>query len=183
MIHAAAAKQLGFVLAASTCFMTKNLVESVECGKWYSTACLAEIDKRYDTSYTNDIKEQNPLWAEQEGFWVASSQSFDANGQPNQPTTFDPTNLATGFGLPYTRASSTAYVNITFSGSRRYEHRYGVLAPAPQDFCNQTVIPPAMNALAGGICGVNGYAFWTESYSTASHEKVGAKSGLPFLHR
>ena len=115
MIYPAAIKHLSLLLATSSCFMTNNLVESAPCGRWYSSSCLAESDKRYDTSYTNNIREQDSLWADQEGFWLATTKSYDSNDQPNQPMTFDPTNLATGFGLPHTRDISAAYVNITLS--------------------------------------------------------------------
>jgi len=174
MIYPAAIKHLSLLLATSSCFMTNNLVESAPCGRWYSSSCLAESDKRYDTSYTNNIREQDSLWADQEGFWLATSKSYDSNDQPNQPMTFDPTNLATGFGLPYTRDTSTTYVNITLSGSRYFEHRYKVYSPAPQEFCDKPVIFPAMNALSNGICGINGYASWIDSYATTGYEKDGS---------
>ena len=177
-MHSTAAKNLFFILATSTCFMTNNLVESVRCGKWYSTACLADIDKRYDTSYTNYIKEQNSLWADQEGIWIAESRVYNSSDLPAQPMMFDPTNLASGFGLPYTREKRTEFVNITMSGSRYYEHRYIVFEPAPQGFCDEPIVPPAKNALSGGTCGVNGYAAWAELYATTSHEKVNAKAFL-----
>ena len=173
MIYPAAIKHLSLLLATSSCFMTNSLVESAPCGRWYSSACLAESDKRYDASYTNNIRDQNPLWADQDGFWKATAKSYDSNDQPNQPIAFDPANLATGFGLPYTRDISTSYVNITVSGSRYFEHRYLGLSPAPQTFCDTPLSSfSAQNVLSNGICGVNGYASWTEAYATSSYEKV-----------
>jgi len=174
MIYPAGINHLPLLLATSTCFMTNNLVESVPCGQWYSSSCLAESDKRYDASYTNNIREQNSLWADQEGFWMATIKTYDSNDQPSQPLVFDPNNLASGIGLPYTRKIRTAYINITLSGSRYYDHRYRLNSHAPQDFCDKPVTPPAMNALSGGKCGINGFASWTEKYATTSYEKDGS---------
>ena len=176
MFYSAAAKHLFFIVATSTCFRTPVLVESVPCGRWYSSDCLAEEDKRYDDSYTNNIKEQDPLWADQEGFWMATAKDYDSKDQPNQPMVFDPTNLAGAMGLPYTRDTSISYVNITLSRSRYYDHTYSVLSAAPQEFCDKPVFPPKMNVLSNGTCGVNGYASWSENYATTSYEKVSSRN-------
>jgi len=174
MIYPAAIKYLSLLLATSPCFMKNSLVESAPCGRWYSSACLAETDKRYDASYTNNIRDQDPLFADQAGFWKATSKNYDSNDQPSQPSAFDPANLATQVGFPYKRDAKTSYVNITVTGSRYYEHRYTVYGAAPQEFCATPLSSnSAQNVLSNGTCGVNGYAAWAEQYATSSYEKDG----------
>jgi len=174
MIYPAAIKHLSLLLTTSPCFMTNSLVESTPCGRWYSSDCFAKSDKRYDASYSNTIRDQDPLLADLAGFWKATVKSYDSNDQPIQPIAFDPANLATLFGLPYKSDTKTEYVNITVSGSRYYEHRYSGYGAATQEFCDNPLSSfSAQNVLSNGTCGVNGYATWGETYSTSSHEKDG----------
>jgi hypothetical protein len=148
-------------------------VLAVQCGKWYSTACLAEEDKRYDEAYTNDLNKQEPLWTDLSGLWKADTTTFEADGSPIQPSHFNPVNASTSFGLPYTRDQTQSYFNLTTTGSRQYQHNYNVLKPAPQAFCDLPRGPGDRNVLAGGTCGVNGFATWSESTKVASYEKDG----------
>lgn len=175
MLLSSSVKNLLVTLAFSATFLPDTKVHAVKCGEWYSTDCLGDTDNRYDLDSTNDIVEQAPLWGEQAGYWRAVSSNFDSEGNPTQPMLFNPTNLEDGYGLPYKRDVTISYVNITFAGSRAYEHRLTINDPAPQEWCNANpAIPPAMNALNGGVCGVNGYASWTDSIKTSSYEKDGS---------
>lgn len=148
-------------------------VLSVQCGKFYSTTCLAEEDKRYDEAYTNDLNKQEPLWTNLSGLWKADTTSFEADGSPTQPSHFNPVNASTSFGFPYTRDQIQSYFNLTTTGSRQYQHIYNVLKPAPLAFCDLPRGPGDMNVLAGGTCGVNGFATWSENTRVASYEKDG----------
>jgi len=148
-------------------------VLSVQCGKWYSTACRAEEDKRYDEAYTNDLNKQEPLWTDLSGLWKVDTTSFEADGSPLQPSFFNPVNASTSFGLPYTRDQTQSYINLTTTGSRQYQHNYYVLKPAPETFCSSIGGRGDMNALNGGTCGLNGFASWAEEYRVASYEKDG----------
>ena len=47
-------------------FSTSSTVAAVECGKWYTSSCLAESDIRYDENASNDIKDQDDIWGRQE---------------------------------------------------------------------------------------------------------------------
>jgi hypothetical protein len=95
-------------------------VLAVQCGKWYSTACLAEEDKRYDEAYTNDLNKQEPLWTDLSGLWKADTTTFEADGSPIQPSHFNPVNASTSFGLPYTRDQTQSYFNHFFIRSEAF---------------------------------------------------------------
>lgn len=132
---------------------------AVRCGKWFSNACLGETDVRYDPDYTNTIKDQNPIWAKQEGFWIGTSIQYDGSGNIAQPQFVNPMQIR-GDVSPY--SSPEFYLNLTIVGSRLYSHNYLVLRPPPQDFCNQTVPAGLANAFAGQ-CGVNGFGVTSET--------------------
>lgn len=171
MLFSSSERNLVLSLALSATFR----VQAVKCGQWHSTECLGDTDKRYDPDFANSIVEQEALWGKQAGYWKGVTRSYDGNDVPTKPVMFDPTNLATGFGLPYKRDSSVAFANITFAGSRAYEQRYTIYAPANKTWCaDNPSIGPSMNALNGGECGVNGYASWTESVRVSSYEKDGS---------
>lgn len=143
---------------------------ALECGTWLTHACLGDIDDRYNPDYTNNIIEQNDLWSKQDGFWMVTQTSTQVI------THFNPFNLTATIGIPYDENEAVTFVNFTSSGSRRYEHRYVVYPPAPQDFCDLPVPPGSLNVLppfSGAVCGVNGYASFVEGFKTSTYEKDG----------
>jgi len=148
---------------------------AVQCGKWYSTKCLlADEDKRYDEDYPNDIVYQNNIWEDFSGYWILTERSYDENGDPQQPTPFNPRDISGSVGVPYTRSERKKFYNNTIVGSRLYEHSYSMFAPAPQSFCDEPLEPGYMNSLNGGTCGVNGYATYVDTYRVSTYEKDGS---------
>ena len=48
---------------------TATAVQATQCGKWYSSDCLADDDVRYDEDYTNNLVDLNPIWGKAAGYW------------------------------------------------------------------------------------------------------------------
>ena len=48
---------------------TTTSVHATQCGKWYSSDCLADDDVRYDEDYTNNLVDLNPIWGNAAGYW------------------------------------------------------------------------------------------------------------------
>lgn len=132
---------------------------------------MADNDKRYDPKYPNDVAIQNPLWNDLAGLWVVQEKWFHGDGTPQVPTPFKP--FTSGF--PYSRSEGfLSFVNATVSGSRYFEHKYSMNAPAPQAFCDEPLESGQANVLGEGTCGVNGRATWRDQYAVASYEKDGS---------
>ena len=132
-------------------------VEAVKCGKWYSTECKAKTDVRYDAEYTNNIKEQDPMWGHYEGYWKRKVLAFDESFAPKQPQVFNPADPRKSRGLPYTSDSIGSMLNVTIDGSRLTESAFYVYSPAPEWFCNQTDLEPGdLTVLDDGVCGETG---------------------------
>lgn len=51
-----------------------SVVEAVKCGTPLTTKCLSDSDVRFDADYTNDLKGQDPRWANLEGYWKVCVQ-------------------------------------------------------------------------------------------------------------
>lgn len=168
-------------LGLAALVLQTSSVGAVRCGKWFSNACLAESDTRYDDTVSNHFADQAPIWSRLHGYYKATAINYMVNGLPaDQPTHFF---QAFGTGFPYEVFPSIQYVNISTVGSRYREHRIGVNPPANQAFCNETVPPGALNVLdledTGAVCGVNGFIFYSEGFSTTSQEKDGRALQLP----
>lgn len=149
-------------------------VEAVKCGKWYSTECKAKTDVRYDAEYTNNIKEQNPVWVHYEGYWKRKVLAFDESFAPSQPQVFNPVDTRKSRGLPYKRDIFDGLLNFTMDGSRLTESIFNVYSPAPEWFCNQTDLEPGdLTVFGDGVCGETGYASYAQNFYTSSHEKDG----------
>lgn len=149
---------------------------AVECGKWYSTACLGDTDHRFDPTFTISLIDQNKKWSHLQGYWKSSVQKFDAKFQPLQPKVFNPVDTRKSRGLPYTDSSSTNYFNFKFDGSRLTETVVQIYPPAPQEFCDtaQAAMEPGdLLVLKNGTCGETGYVVSSASYYTSNHEKNG----------
>lgn len=149
-------------------------VEAVKCGQWYSTECKAKTDVRYDAEYTNNIKEQNPVWGHYEGYWKRKVLAFDESFAPVKPQVFNPVDPRKSRGIPYTRDSYDSVVNVTIDGSRLTESTFNIFSPAPEWFCNQTDLEPGdLTVLDDGVCGETGYASYSQNFYSSSHEKDG----------
>lgn len=149
-------------------------VQAVKCGRWYSTECKAKTDVRYDADYTNNIKEQDPIWSHFEGYWKRKVFQFDANFDPVQPNVFNPVDTRKSRGVPYPRSDYTSFQIFTTDGSRLTESLFNILEPAPEWFCNQTDLEPGdLTVLDDGVCGETGFASYSQSFYTSSHEKDG----------
>ncbi|KAL7572810.1 hypothetical protein ACA910_014667 [Epithemia clementina (nom. ined.)] len=143
-----------------------------DCGKWFSSDCLADSDKRYDKGYTNDIKEQQSFWKQYEGYWI--NEFFQVNNPITgkdftQPSFFNPKMPYTG--IPY--KLRRAFYNESIVGSRFYSNRVYIYPPADEIFCNQTIPEGFLNVIGNGQCGVNGYSEDAGVYGTSSYEKDG----------
>jgi len=149
-------------------------IEAVNCGKWYSTDCKAKTDVRYDAEYTNNIKEQNPVWGHYEGYWKRKVFAFDESFAPSQPQVFNPVDTRKSRGIPYTRDIFDSLLNFTMDGSRLTESTFNVYSPAPEWFCNQTDLEPGdLTVFDDGVCGETGYASYSQNFYSSSHEKDG----------
>ncbi|KAL7562733.1 hypothetical protein ACA910_013235 [Epithemia clementina (nom. ined.)] len=143
-----------------------------DCGKWFSSDCLAESDKRYDKSYTNDIKEQESFWKQYEGYWINEFLQLNnpITGQDLLvPSLLNPKNPIPR--VPYTLRRG--FYNESIVGSRYFSNRVYIYFPANETFCNQTVPEGFVNVIGNGQCGVNGYAKDAGLYGTSSYEKDG----------
>ncbi|KAL3927846.1 MAG: hypothetical protein SGBAC_012907 [Bacillariaceae sp.] len=136
----------------------------VDCGRWYSSTCLAESDIRYDASTSDAIADQNPAWKKFEGFYEASATAYGPDGRVLEPSFLE--KGASTFAAdqtPYSQAPYKMFINITLSGSR--------LQVVPEG--KQNVIP-------GGKCGLNGTSGFYERFGTSTFEKDGSVTMLPY---
>ncbi len=65
-------------------------------------------------------------------------------------------------------------MNVTVDGTRLYMHELRVYSPAPADWCAGTPDDKhtnVMDADAGGVCGVNGWAEGGDAVRTSTHDK------------
>lgn len=157
-----------------------NLAEAVRCGKWFSNACRAESDIRYDKSASNSFVDQAAIWARINGLYMATGLNYDAQGLPaTSPSHFFP---ASGTGFPYDDMQ-IIFVNVTTFGSRYIEQRININGPADQAFCDQDIPAGGSNVInlpgINTLCGVNGFISYAEGFSTTSQEKDGRALQLP----
>jgi len=161
-------------LAIALTILLKDTAEAAACGKWHSTACLGDTDRRYDPTHTNNIIEQDTKWSDLQGYWKTKELMFDSQFQPSQPSVFNPVDTRKGRGLPYTRDAFTSYYNITVDGSRLSQTAASILPPAPQEFCDTANATAGdLNVLRGGTCGETGWVRFARNFYTSSHEKNG----------
>ncbi|CAJ1965714.1 unnamed protein product [Cylindrotheca closterium] len=159
---------------------SRRLAE-VDCGRWYSSGCLAENDIRYDSTASNAIADQNAAWNKFEGFYEATATAYGPDGRVIEPSfmeqdaaTFAPDQR------PYSQAPFKMFINITLSGSRLYEQMQAIFPPPPEVFCNQSVPDGMQNVLSPGECGSSGAAGIYERFGTSTFEKDGSVTMLPF---
>ncbi|CAJ1931966.1 unnamed protein product [Cylindrotheca closterium] len=153
----------------------------VDCGRWYSSSCLAESDIRYDRSASNAIADQNPAWKKFEGFYEGTATAYGPDGRVIEPFYLE--EGATSFApskMPYSQAKFKMFINITLTGSRIYEQMTSVFPPSPASFCNQSVPEGMQNVILPGECGLNGTSGFYERFGTSTFEKDGRVSMLSF---
>ncbi|KAL7548956.1 hypothetical protein ACHAWF_014082, partial [Thalassiosira exigua] len=148
-----------------------DVVEAVKCGTPLTTECLGDSDIRYDADYTKYLKEQDPRWADFEGYWKAELSVVDMAGNSKPPKKLN--------GMVYEEHKRVGFYNHTFLGSRFIANRYYFYKPAPQDLCDEpTVNAPLLNTEGGGTCGVNGLLATGGFYAVASHENDGTMNEI-----
>jgi len=136
-----------------------------KCGTWATEDCLGDIDKRYDPDTSPNLVDLHPLYEKMDGYWVGTQTSYDANKNVWQARA----------SVPYMSENADAFVNITVSGTRFYQHEIYVLSKAPQTFCESELptipdSPPLRHVWDDGVCGVNGVAAASDIFRTSTHE-------------
>lgn len=79
--------------------------------------CIGKSDKRYDPGYTNDLKDQNDVWKNMEGYWVMEEKWYNNEGLPIENTAGSPILTAMAEGSPAAGKHSTfplhRFINVT----------------------------------------------------------------------
>ena len=133
-----------------------------KCGTWATEDCIGDIDKRYDPDTSPNLVDLHPLYEKMDGYWVGTHTSYDADKNPWE----------SNIGFPYTPGAG-AFMNISVSGTRFYQHEIYLFSKASQSFC-ESEIPstPGWSPYVwdDGVCGVNGFATASEIFRTSTHE-------------
>jgi len=145
----------------------QQTVSAIRCGEWFSHECLCETDIRYcevDPSI-DDILNQNPLWADLQGYYSYES---------------------TTFGLGGTKITGTyaGYLNHTIQGSVDYQHRYFVSPIIDPAICG-TSEEPFLGVgfqLDDYVCGETGAGGVFEGWSTSTFERDGTLTSATTLN-
>jgi hypothetical protein len=156
-------------------------VMAVECGRWYSSECLAEEDIGYDDGASSTITDQAAVWGKLHGLYRSTVTGFGPSGDKIQEAFYGFVNPdSTSIPYPTANPPYEQFINLTFAGSRHYQHRYSIFPPASADFCTQTVPAGLLNVFPPGTCGVNGFSIASEAYATSFYEKDGRTVIIPF---
>ncbi len=168
------------VHAASFFLLLNSLSSGVQagskCGTALYQACIGEGDKRYDPDVSANLAEIHPIFAKYGGFWQCIFKDYDGDTKP-KPTKYVPANeeaRAKHKNRPYNLTDVPAFINVTLDNTRLYLHELRVYAPAPADFCPGTPDDKhtnVMDADAGGVCGVTGWAEGGDIVRTSTHNK------------
>lgn len=158
------------------------MVESVECGHWYSNDCLADEDIRYDDEASNTITDQAIIWGKLHGLYRSTVTGFGPTGEKLEEGFFNLLNTGGTTSFPYSSANPPyeQFINLSFIGSRHYQHRYSIFPAASTEFCNRTAPVGLLNVIPPGVCGANGISIASEAYATSSYEKDGRFVIIPF---
>mmetsp|Transcript_4784 Transcript_4784/g.11942 ORF Transcript_4784/g.11942 Transcript_4784/m.11942 type:complete len:474 (+) Transcript_4784:74-1495(+) len=90
---------------------------AIKCGTAISKDCVGDNDIRYDSDVGYDLKDHAPVLKAYEGLYKATNMVYAPDGSlfPFLPSGDEL------FAIPYTE-----FINVTISGSRYYQHNYGV---------------------------------------------------------
>ena len=146
-----------------------------KCGSALYRECLGKGDKRYDPDVSANLADIHPIFAKYGGFWQCIFKDFDGDTKP-KPTKYVPANdeaRAKHKNRPYNLTDVPAFINVTLDKTRLYMHELRVYSPAPADFCPGTPVDHTnvMDANAGGICGLTGWAEGGDVVRTSTHNK------------
>ena len=143
-----------------------------KCGTALYEACsLGTVDPRYNPDVSFNLSTSHPLYAEWSGYWIGTAESFAPDGQPRQPSPFDP---ATKRGLPYgLNKPFLTFVNKTIIGTRLHWHIAAIYDPADATFCESDIPEGLTNVIGNGTCGINGHAAAIDVLGTSTYEKDG----------
>lgn len=128
-----------------------------KCGTTLYEACtLGAVDPRYNPAVSFNLSASHPLYDEWSGYWIGIYESFAPDGQPRQPSPFDP---VTKRGLPYAlNKPFLGFANKTVDGTRLYWHIAVIYDPADVSFCESDLPEGLTNVIGNGTCGINGHA-------------------------
>ncbi len=152
------------------------LAGSSKCGTALYQPCIGDGDKRYDSDVSANLADIHPIFAKYGGFWQCIFKDFDGDTKP-KPTKYVPANdeaRAKHKNRPYNLTDVPAFINVTLDNTRLYLHELRVYSPAPADFCPGTPDDKhtnVMDADAGGVCGVTGWAEGGDIVRTSTHNK------------
>jgi hypothetical protein len=106
---------IGAILGVS---LFQKQTNASKCGKWYSNDCLAETDPRYAEG-GNNIKEQEALRAQVEGYWISESYFRNGDLESIGPNHFDPTEDPSRFpyNTPYPQSPFKIFERNVVEGS------------------------------------------------------------------
>lgn len=166
---------------AVTFFLLLNSLSSgVQAGSKCGTAlyqdCIGKGDKRYDPDVSANLADIHPIFAKYGGFWQCIFKDFDGDTKP-KPTKYVPANdeaRAKHKNRPYNLTDVPAFINVTLDKTRMYLHELRVYSPAAVEFCPGTPDDKhtnVMDADAGGVCGVTGWAEGGDIVRTSTHNK------------
>ena len=156
--------------------MPSGVQAGSKCGTSLYQECIGKGDKRYDPDVSANLADIHPIFAKYGGFWQCIFKDFDGDTKP-KPTKYVPANdeaRATHKNRPYNLTDVPAFINVTVDGTRLYMHELRVYSPAPADFCPGTPDDKhtnVMDADAGGVCGITGWAEGGDVVRTSTHDK------------
>ena len=129
-------------------------------------------EPKYNPRHSPNLKFNEDLWYDMEGYWVGTMNRYDENAQPvgeQHIARSDP-----GFGaIPYPQTDVMMFVNMTVRETRVYKHVYYVYKAASEEFCAEEVPAGTLNVILPGVCGFNGYVASTTKFAVANWEKDG----------
>ena len=143
-----------------------------KCGATlYEPCTLGTVDPRYNPAVSFNLSESHSLYDEWSGYWIGTYESFAPDGQPRQPSPFDP---VTKRGLPYAlNKPFLGFANKTVDGTRLYWHIAVIYDPADVSFCESDLPEGLTNVIGNGTCGINGHAAAIDVLGTGTYEKDG----------
>ena len=169
-----------FVVAATSTTLNPFLlqgVSGVQCGKWYSKACFAKTDVRYDESVSYNLQDQAAIWNRLDGFYEGRISYLYGGMDLQENATFqDPQALFPE--LPFD-GPHRSFLNITMVGSRAIFQVVETHMPANPAFCSLSVPAGMTNTVDGQICGDHGLAAISVVNFVSTYNKDGSALSLP----
>ena len=109
---------------------------SLSCGTSLTKPCLGLTDIRYDPSVSNNLMDQEPIWAKYAGLWGPMKYTYSiADGPARPPTFYDPVSKT---GWPYKSDVFVGFRSVTIEGTRFKSKGVFFYEPASAEFCKQT---------------------------------------------